>query len=217
MKRRTFVSAASAAALAGLAGCGAPTGDDGNGGNGGEGDGATTEEAEDGETTEEEDGETTEGTETTTEDTETTAGEDGDGGGVEVAMITEGSEYYFDPIGLAVEPGTTVTFVNESGAHSSTAYAEGNGGAEVTRIPEDAEPWDSETISEEGATFEHTFEVEGTYDYFCIPHKTLGMVGRIVVGEPGGPGEEGMPPDGEVPDSDTIVEEGSVSYEDFSG
>ena len=30
--------------------------------------------------------------------------------------------------------------------------------------------------------------MEGVYDYFCLPHEAAGMVGRIVVGRPGGPG-----------------------------
>jgi len=125
-----------------------------------------------------------------------------------VSMITEGEEYYFDPIGIAIEPGDTVEWVNESGAHSSTSYDD--------RIPEEAETWDSGVLSEEGATFRHTFETEGTYDYFCTPHKTLGMVGRVVVGEPGGPAEGSLPPDGDVPASDAVVEEGPVSYDSFA-
>jgi plastocyanin len=132
-------------------------------------------------------------------------------------MITEGSEYYFDPIGLFVESGDTVTFEIQSGSHSATAYKEGTSSASVTRIPDGAEAFNSEILSEQGATYEHTFETTGTYDYFCIPHKTLGMVGRIVVGEPGGPAEGSMPPDGEVPESQTIVDQGSVSYSAFSG
>lgn len=152
---------------------------------------------------------------TPTNGTETTDG--ADDGTSTVAMITDGNEYYFDPIGLFVEQGATVTWTNESGAHSSTAYQDGNGSAETTRIPEDAVAWDSGTLSEEGATFEHTFETTGTFDYFCIPHKMLGMIGRIVVSEPGGPAEGSMPPDGDVPESQTIVEQGSVSYEEFSG
>lgn len=134
-----------------------------------------------------------------------------------VAMETEGDEYYFDPIGLFVESGETVTFRLESGSHSSTAYEAGNGPAEVTRIPENAEAWDSGTLSEQGDTFDHTFDVAGTYDYFCIPHKTLEMVGRIVVDEPGGPAEGDMLPDGDVPDSQTIVDQGAISYSEFSG
>lgn len=144
-------------------------------------------------------------------------GGDGDGEQQTVHMETEETENYFEPIGLFVESGATVTFEIESGSHSSTAYQEGNGPATETRIPEDAEAWNSETLTEEGATFEHTFETSGTYDYFCIPHKEVGMVGRIVVDEPGGPAEGSMPPDGDVPESQTIVDQGTVSHDDFAG
>ena len=150
---------------------------------------------------------------TTTATTET----GGSSGSNSVMMVTEGSEYYFDPIGLSIESGDTVTFEIQSGSHSATAYKEGTSSASVTRIPDGAETFNSETLSEPGVTYEHTFETAGTYDYFCIPHKTLGMVGRIVVGEPGGPAEGSMPPDGDVPESQTIVDQGSVSYSEFSG
>ncbi|PSQ27429.1 halocyanin [Halobacteriales archaeon QS_9_67_15] len=139
------------------------------------------------------------------------------GGSSEVEMVTDGEEYYFDPIGLFVEPGATVAWVNVEGAHSSVAYAESVDRAETTRIPEDAEAWSSDILNEADATFEHTLETPGTYDYFCGPHKSLEMVGRLVVGEPGGPAEEGQPPDGELPDSRTVVDQGSVSYDEFSG
>lgn len=127
----------------------------------------------------------------------------------EVAMITEGSDFIFDPIGLHIQPGDTVTWVLESGTHTSTAYED--------RIPEGAEAWDSGNMSQEGAEFSHTFEQEGTYDYYCTPHKQLGMIGRIVVGEPGGPAEEDTPPDtpptsGEFPSSDIIVDQGSLAF-----
>jgi len=134
-----------------------------------------------------------------------------------VLMVTEGSDYYFDPIGLFVESGNTVTFEIDSGSHSATAYKKGNGRASVTRIPDGAEAFDSGILGEQGATFEHTFETAGTYDYFCSPHKSLSMIGRIVVGESGGPAEGSMPPDGEVPESQTIVDQGAVAYSDFSG
>lgn len=121
-----------------------------------------------------------------------------------VEMITDGDAYYFDPIGLSVEPGTTVTFENVAGSHNSVAYTD--------RIPSGADAWETSI----GETAEHTFEEPGTYDYYCAPHKTLGMVGRIVVGEPGGPAEGSTPPDGDIPASDTIVSEGAVSYEAFT-
>lgn len=116
--------------------------------------------------------------------------------------LVEMGNNYFDPIGLRVDPGTTVRFELAAGAHSATAYS--------GRIPDGASAFDSGTISE--GSFEHTFETAGTYDYYCIPHKSVGMVGRIVVGNPGGPAEEGAIPDGEVPSSETIVEQGAVAY-----
>lgn len=108
---------------------------------------------------------------------------------------------HFDPVGLAVEPGSTVRFELDAGSHSATAYED--------RIPSGATPFDSGTISEGG--FEHTFETLGTYDYYCIPHESMGMTGRIVVGEPGGPAEASPIPAGAVPGSDEIVRQGSVN------
>lgn len=34
-----------------------------------------------------------------------------------------------------------------------------------------------------GGTYEHTFDVPGTYRYFCIPHEGANMRGKIVVRE----------------------------------
>lgn len=34
-----------------------------------------------------------------------------------------------------------------------------------------------------GETYEHTFEVPGRHNYFCIPHEPGGMVGAVVVTE----------------------------------
>jgi len=132
-----------------------------------------------------------------------------------VDMVTEGVTYHFDPIGLHVAPGDTVAFRIESGDHSATAYTESNPLSDERRIPDGAEGWNSGTIGR--GRFEHTFETEGTYDYYCIPHKGTGMVGRIVVGDPGGPAEASPIPDGDVPDSDRIAEEEAVSFGAFSG
>lgn len=117
------------------------------------------------------------------------------------------ADNYFDPIGLAVEPGTTVRFEIASGSHSATAYAD--------RIPDGATAFDSGVIS--SGNFEYTYEATGTYDYYCSPHRTAGMVGRVVVGDPGGTAEASPIPDGAVPDSETIVAEGSVGVDEFEG
>jgi len=135
-----------------------------------------------------------------------------------VTMATDRGSFYFDPVGLHVEPGDTVEWVNESGQHSATSYTQDNPRYDGSRrIPEGAESWDSGVFEEPGATFSYTFETPGTYDYYCIPHKTLGMVGRLVCGSPGGPAEENAFPEsdtprGVIPPSDTIVEEGSLEW-----
>lgn len=46
-------------------------------------------------------------------------------------------------------------------------------------MPEGAEGWRSR-ISQD---FEVTVDVEGAYGYYCQPHKALGMVGLILVGD----------------------------------
>lgn len=148
---------------------------------------------------------------------ETTTGSDGSSTASNtVLMVTEGTDHYFDPIGLFVQSGDTVTFKIHSGTHSATAYKGENILVSETRFPEGAKAFTSDTLTEKGATYEHTFETPGTYDYFCIPYKSQGMVGRIVVEEPGGPAEGSIPPDGDVPQSQTIVDQGSVSYGDFT-
>ncbi|MDS0473948.1 plastocyanin/azurin family copper-binding protein [Natrinema sp. 1APR25-10V2] len=99
-----------------------------------------------------------------------------------IGMVTVDSAYLFTAPVQWLEPGTTLTWVNESGSHSTTAYASANDRPD--RIPANAEAWDSGVLTEEGATFEHTFDEEGVYDYYCTPHESLGMVARLVVGTP---------------------------------
>ena len=201
MDRRRYLQAVAGATTFSIAGCAAP-GNEGGEGTPAEKEGTPTE---------------TPGGQTPAENATPT----GTPGGAQVPntiqMVTEGSNYFFNPIGLYVEPGETITWRIKSGSHSSTAYKEGNGPAKVTRIPSGAKAWDSGVLSEQGATFEHTFETTGTYDYFCIPHKTLGMVGRLVVGEPGGPAAGSQPPDGSVPNSDAIVQKKAIGYDEFTG
>ena len=117
----------------------------------------------------------------------------GAGRTVEVKLIqTPSGMAYFDPAGIRIAPGDTVRWVQINGFHSITAYHPRNDNHEL-RIPASAQPWDSDILLADspmrGATFEHTFTVPGVYDYFCKPHEMAGMVGRIVVGDPGdGPG-----------------------------
>ncbi|WP_324761122.1 cupredoxin domain-containing protein [Haloarcula sp. GH36] len=96
---------------------------------------------------------------------------------------SEGStEYHFDPHVTWVEVGGTVTWRLESGSHTTTAYHPDNDQPRL--VPEGAAAWDSGTMSEEGETFEHTFETPGVYHYLCTPHESLGMIATVIVGDP---------------------------------
>lgn len=102
--------------------------------------------------------------------------------GPTVRLVTEdkGHRVRFDPVGLLVPLGATVTWRLAAGVHTVTAYHPDNG-SDYLGIPEGATPWDSGYLMREGETFRHTFEVPGVYDYFCRPHEAAGMVGRLVV------------------------------------
>src|SRR3954447_10010425 len=110
---------------------------------------------------------------------------------VEVRMRSgpDGARVGFGPIGLKIAPGTTVRWVVEANVHTTTAYHPANDHHPL-RIPEAAAPWNSDYLVEPGQSFEVTLNVEGVYDYFCAPHEIAGMIGRIVVGRPGGPGAQ---------------------------
>jgi plastocyanin len=86
--------------------------------------------------------------------------------GEEVTVNME--DNFFDQANITVEPGTTVTWVQSGeNPHTTTSY-DGL--------------WDSGMI-EGGSdgTFSFTFEEPGTYDYYCIPHEEMGMVGTVTV------------------------------------
>jgi plastocyanin len=93
------------------------------------------------------------------------------------------------PAVVWVEPDATVTWNILNGSHSVTAYHPDND--KPNRIPEGASSFDSGVL-EDGETYEHTFETEGVYNYYCTPHESLGMVGLVIGGGPqGGPGTTG--------------------------
>lgn len=98
----------------------------------------------------------------------------------------------FLPSKVTVAPGTTVVWKNTSSSqHTVTAYG--------SLIPDEADyfasgGFESQQAAQQGwlqgeggivqnETYEHTFEVPGTYRYFCVPHETAGMKGRVVVSE----------------------------------
>ena len=103
-------------------------------------------------------------------------------------------QWFFDPAGLYIQKGQKVRWVAGNYGPTITAFHPSNWNHEL-RIPENAKPFDSGILTNYGAynIFEWTFDVEGTYDYFARTFEVVGMVGRIVVGKPGGPAEQHPP------------------------
>ena len=108
---------------------------------------------------------------------------------IEMRSDALGSRVWFDPIGLLVEPGATVRWIVRENVHTTTAYHPRNDKHSL-RIPERAVPWDSGFLVHPGDHFDITLSEPGVYDYYCAPHEAAGMVGRIVVGKPVGPGAQ---------------------------
>lgn len=89
---------------------------------------------------------------------------------IKVGASGNGGSFAFGPAAVRVDPGTTVIWewTGEGGTHNIAA--------------EDGS-YESDLLSDAGATFEHTFANEGVSRYACMPHKSMGMKGAIIVGE----------------------------------
>lgn len=107
---------------------------------------------------------------------------DGPSPEAEVQMTTDDEGDHFEPHVVWIEQRGTVTWHQESGNHSTTAYHAEND--KPSRTPDEASSWDSGVLSEVGETFEQTFETGGVYDYYCTPHEGGGMIGSVIVGQP---------------------------------
>ena len=76
----------------------------------------------------------------------------------------------FAPASITVPVGTTVTWADVSGSHTTTSY-DGL--------------WDSGDRLPAGQSFSYTFNQPGVYRYYCKPHENSGMIGTVLV--TGGP------------------------------
>ncbi|WP_440990157.1 plastocyanin/azurin family copper-binding protein [Haloarchaeobius baliensis] len=95
---------------------------------------------------------------------------DGDSTGSTVA-VGPGGSLSFSPASLTVETGTAVTFEWGSGGHTVTVDSQPDG-ANWEGVP---------STQSSGYTHEFTFEVAGTYQYYCAPHRGAGMTGSVTV------------------------------------
>lgn len=80
----------------------------------------------------------------------------------------------FKPANITVAPGDTVQWVWAGDGHSTTSGTPGN--------PDGL--WDS-GVQNTGFTFSYTFNIAGTFNYYCTPHGSCcGMIGTVVVAAP---------------------------------
>jgi pseudoazurin len=96
-----------------------------------------------------------------------------------VNVVTDyaGGRMYFEPKVLHVNPGDTVTWVNNlAEEHNIISFPDG--------YPEGAANFHSPLFEKAGDQWSATFTVEGTYEYHCLPHLPMGMHGTIIVGSP---------------------------------
>ncbi|WP_266076745.1 plastocyanin/azurin family copper-binding protein [Haladaptatus caseinilyticus] len=105
----------------------------------------------------------------------------GGGGATKTVKVGPGGELVFEPAELQISPGTTVKWVWESNTHNVVPESQPDG-AGWKGSGSESETFDS------GHTYEHTFDTEGSYEYFCAPHKSAGMTGSIQVGGSSGGG-----------------------------
>ena len=75
----------------------------------------------------------------------------------EIVRINPGDTVYWK----STDPGHNVQFISKNG------------------VPDGVEKFKSKV----GKDTEFTFTIPGIYAYWCVPHKTLGMIGFIIVGE----------------------------------
>jgi len=149
--RRRLLALGGTALTVTLAGCGGDGGTGGDGGDGGDGGG---------------DGD--DGGDATPTPTPTPTPVEPD----RTIAVGPGGSLRFDPAEVTVSTGATVEWVWESDFHTVTVESQ----------PEGAN-WNGtgEETHDEGYTHVHTFSTAGTYEYFCQPHRSQGMVGTLTV------------------------------------
>ncbi|MFB6361025.1 MAG: plastocyanin/azurin family copper-binding protein [Halobacteriales archaeon] len=82
----------------------------------------------------------------------------------------------FEPNSFQIMTGETVRWVWKSGGHNVKPSA----------VPDGAD-WTGTAGGEydtygEGHVYSYTFDVAGTYEYYCAPHRSSGMTGSFTVG-----------------------------------
>jgi plastocyanin len=95
--------------------------------------------------------------------------------------VTIRRDITFEPAALVVPLGSTVVWHHMADSvHTVTADPAKSQRPARIHLPEDASPFDSGDLFS-GQRWAHTFEVAGTYIYFCRYHEMDEMLGVITV------------------------------------
>lgn len=89
-------------------------------------------------------------------------------------MSGKSNEMRFTPQDITINQGDTVKWINEKSVyHNIRSIKKGT--------PDGAETLKSPALRKENDSWSYTFNVTGRYDYFCVPHRSMGMIGSITV------------------------------------
>jgi plastocyanin len=89
----------------------------------------------------------------------------------------------FVPASITVPRGATVTWTNigkDAVPHTATGDPSLAANAADVSLPAGAQPFTSDALGP-NQSYSHTFDVPGTYKYFCRYHEALGMVATVTV------------------------------------
>ena len=199
MRRRHLLQTAAAALAAGLAGCGqgdgngTPTDADGAAGTDGASPSPSPSTGDTQSGTTRADGTPSPDEETTTPGTLTDTPTPTDGATpaptdsptptatptesdvAQVVRVAADSDLTFAPESFAVATGETVRWVWEGGGHNVVPDSTPSGS------DWEGTPGGSGDTYDEGYEYSHTFEVAGEYEYYCAPHRSLGMEGSFTI------------------------------------
>jgi len=94
-----------------------------------------------------------------------------------VKMGSDSGQLVFVPDEIKICAGDTVTWVNNKGGPHNVVFDEEGipDGVSQESISMD------DQLGDEGATYSKKFDVKGSYDYYCEPHRGAGMNANMVV------------------------------------
>lgn len=118
---------------------------------------------------------TTESTTRTDTETATATESTTEAGPAATVTVGPGGSLVFDPGEVTVAVGETVEWRWDSGGHNVVVESQPDGASWA------GTDGSATTTYGEGHTHSFSFEVAGTYEYYCAPHQSFDMRGTVVV------------------------------------